>query len=614
MVGGEARAPVGAPSTGVVTFLFTDLVDSTKLLAALGEDAAERLRREYFALLRAAVEAARGEEIKNLGDGLMVAFASPVDALRCAVAIQRAVADRNTAGARSRLGVRVGLHAGEPMVEGGDYFGTPVVVAKRLCDRARGGQILASGLLAALAGSRDGVVFSDMGALTLKGLPDPVPAVAVSWQPAGTAPPSAGDPPGRPTLPPVRPRRRDAASPRPAPRGASLAGRTAELAVMQRQLAAAAAGELRCLLISGDAGVGKTRLARELLDTDSPGTLRLNARGYPLGATVAYGLWIEALEPLLDAMTAEEVLEVCGEYVDDLATVLRRPAAVRGAAPAGASPPRLAEAVTGVLDNLSQRATVVVVLDDLHLADPSSWEVLRRLARHCSRCPILVVGTVRPAELAQNAVAAHVQFELDQDGLLTRLDLSPLDSAGIGELVAGELGRPATPALVRWLAERSEGNPLFALGLLRALIDEKADLTHPQLRRLPEGLAERVRSRMGQFAEPLQRIMEFAAVAGRPLTFGELAALTGKDTDELAGQLGELVALRALVEDERGRDLTYAMSHSLIRDAVYQDIGGARRRVLHRQTGRVLAVAGRASEAGGRTALRRRHPSVRRGR
>lgn len=90
-----------------------------------------------------------------------------------------------------------------------------------------------------------------------------------------------------------------------------------------------------------------------------------------------------------------------------------------------------------VLGDLARRATVIVVLDDLHLADASSWETLRHLARAGARWPVLVVATVRPDELLRNDAAAHVQFELEQDGLLTRLPLAPLEPAGIA--LAGEI-------------------------------------------------------------------------------------------------------------------------------------------------------------------------------
>jgi class 3 adenylate cyclase len=175
-------APTAAgtpPATGVVTILFTDLAASTELLDRLGDESYEALRRTHFALLRAAVAEHGGEEVKSLGDGLMVVFPSTLSALRCAVAMQQAVRQHNEQHPETPLQVRIGLHAGEPIREEGDYFGTPVVVARRLCERAEGGQILASDLVRELAGTRAGVRFDLLGPLAVKGFTTPVPASAV---------------------------------------------------------------------------------------------------------------------------------------------------------------------------------------------------------------------------------------------------------------------------------------------------------------------------------------------------------------------------------------------------------------------------------------------------
>jgi predicted ATPase/class 3 adenylate cyclase/DNA-binding SARP family transcriptional activator len=174
----------------IVTLMFTDLVGSTELFARLGDDAAEDFRRTHFGLLRDAVARGGGQEVKNLGDGLMVVFGSAVDAVHCAVAIQRAVQEHNRSGNGTTFHVRIGLHAGEPVREEGDYFGMAVIVAKRLCDVASGGAILASGLVTGLVGSRGGLRFEPLTPQALKGVPEPVPAAAVAWQPPLAAEPA----------------------------------------------------------------------------------------------------------------------------------------------------------------------------------------------------------------------------------------------------------------------------------------------------------------------------------------------------------------------------------------------------------------------------------------
>ena len=138
---GEAPAPSTSVSNALenVAVLFTDIVSSTEMLDRLGDHAAHQLRRRHFGLLRGAIEAHGGNEVKNLGDGLMVVFASVRPAIACGLAMQRAVGRSD-----DPVELRVGIASGEAVHEDHDYFGRPVVVAKRLCDAAGAGELLVS--------------------------------------------------------------------------------------------------------------------------------------------------------------------------------------------------------------------------------------------------------------------------------------------------------------------------------------------------------------------------------------------------------------------------------------------------------------------------------------
>ena len=182
-----------SPSGGVVAILFTDLVGSTGVLERLGDVAAERVRRTYFRLLRDAVSRHSGQEVKSLGDGLMVVFGSAVEAVGCAVAVQDAVERHNRRHPDTVLWVRVGLHVGEPVRDERDFFGTAVVVAQRLCDRATGGQILASELVRGLVDPRGQYGFRSVGRLPLKGLSERVAAFEVVWAQSSPPPPVSQD-------------------------------------------------------------------------------------------------------------------------------------------------------------------------------------------------------------------------------------------------------------------------------------------------------------------------------------------------------------------------------------------------------------------------------------
>jgi DNA-binding NarL/FixJ family response regulator/class 3 adenylate cyclase len=171
-----------------VTILFTDLVGSSALFDRRGDDAADALRRAHFDVLRRAAAEHDGRVVKSTGDGLMVAFASTVAAVRCAVAMQRSTA------AHGDLELRIGLDAGEPLPEGDDLYGRPVIVASRLCDAAGPGGILASALVGQIAGPRVDVPMRPAGPARLRGIAGRVPTVQVDWAGQDGAGPEDGAP------------------------------------------------------------------------------------------------------------------------------------------------------------------------------------------------------------------------------------------------------------------------------------------------------------------------------------------------------------------------------------------------------------------------------------
>jgi DNA-binding CsgD family transcriptional regulator len=338
-------------------------------------------------------------------------------------------------------------------------------------------------------------------------------------------------------------------------RGPRFVGRSDELAVLEEELERARAGECRCVLVVGEPGVGKTRLAWELLDRHADQIVGLSARGYPMGTATPFGLWAEGLDPFLRGLSREELIRLCRGYLDDLAVLLHAVAAVRGSAP---------------------------------LTEPPRWRLLEAL---------LVVATGRPGSLREREVAAQVLIELTQDELIRRVELAPFKPGMVGELAEAVLERPAPRPLADWVAARSRGNAFYAIGLVRALAEEGADLTAPQLRRLPESVAQRVAVGIRRLGGPQRSVMELLAVLGRPVEFGTLSLVAGLSAEELGPVLTELAATETVAEDERAGVLSYEIHHPLTREAIYQGLGGARRRVLHTQLARALLKAGRVAEA-----------------
>jgi class 3 adenylate cyclase len=182
---GEAAARVGeAPEPGAFrTVLFTDVEGSTSLTQRLGDARARAVLREHERIVREALRAHSGSEVKSLGDGFMASFSSATRALECAIAMQRAFAEHNEA-AQEPVRVRVGLNAGEPIAEDEDLFGTAVNMAARIAAQAEGGEILVANVVRELAAGK-GFLFSDRGDVALRGFEDPVRLYEARWKEGG---------------------------------------------------------------------------------------------------------------------------------------------------------------------------------------------------------------------------------------------------------------------------------------------------------------------------------------------------------------------------------------------------------------------------------------------
>ncbi len=177
----EAAAGAEPPEAGAFrTVLFTDVEGSTALTGRLGDAKAREVMREHERMVREALKAHGGSEVKTLGDGFMASFSSATKALECAVAVQRAFAEHNES-AEEPIRVRVGLNAGEPIAEDEDLFGTAVNEAARITAVAQGGEILVANVVRELAKGKD-FLFADRGETSLRGFEDPVRLFEVRWR------------------------------------------------------------------------------------------------------------------------------------------------------------------------------------------------------------------------------------------------------------------------------------------------------------------------------------------------------------------------------------------------------------------------------------------------
>lgn len=163
--------------------MFTDLKDSTQIAVRLGDEKALHLLRVHNSMIREAMRKWNGREVKTTGDGFMLCFDDAVEALDCAVEIQNAFAEYNEMYPLEKLYVRIGVAAGEPIEEKGDFFGTAVILASRLCAQAKAGGVLVTEVVRnEIKDQTAGLVFTSGGKLSLKGFDQPVDAYEVGWE------------------------------------------------------------------------------------------------------------------------------------------------------------------------------------------------------------------------------------------------------------------------------------------------------------------------------------------------------------------------------------------------------------------------------------------------
>jgi class 3 adenylate cyclase len=180
---GAVLLPGGAADArdpGIRTVLFTDIVESTSLTQTLGDDVAMELLQIHDSVVRDALKALNGREVKHTGDGIMASFVSAAAAVRCAAQIQRELAQRAGEQSNHPVRVRIGGAAGEPVEHGNDIFGSTVQLAARLCSHAEPEQIVVSSVVADLCIGK-GLTFRALGEVSLKGFDQPVHAHSVEW-------------------------------------------------------------------------------------------------------------------------------------------------------------------------------------------------------------------------------------------------------------------------------------------------------------------------------------------------------------------------------------------------------------------------------------------------
>jgi class 3 adenylate cyclase/tetratricopeptide (TPR) repeat protein len=562
-----------------VTVLFSDLIDSTPLGEQLETETYRRVISRYFVEVSRVLEHHGGTVEKFIGDAVMAAFGIPVahedDALRAvraAAELREALARLNeelSAEYGIELATRMGINTGEVVAgdptEGHAFAtGEAVAVAQRLEAAASSGEILIGEATHRLV--RDAVLVEPLEPLAVKGRTEPVTAWRLLAVVAGA---------------PAFARRLDS----------PLVGRERELTLL-RQAFRRAVDERACHLFTvlGAAGVGKSRLVKELLST-------LGEEGqFLIGRCVPYGEGI-TFWPLRDVIRQAAVItptlpyqEARGRLADLLASgpaadvVVDHLAAVTGLAEGDPTSEEIFWAVRKLFETLAQERPIIAAFDDLQWAEPTFLDLLDHLADWTRNAPVLLVSLARPELLDERPTWGGGKPNASS------ILLEPLKDDHVDRLIENLLGGDVDEDVRLNLRKAGEGNPLFLEELLAMLIEaghlgERDGAWHAvgdvAGASTPPTIQALLAARLDQLAPQERAVLERAAVIGRLFSRETLAALT--EEGELDAQLERLVHKDLVRADQASvsSEEAYRFRHILIRDAAYHGIPKETRAELH---------------------------------
>lgn len=553
--------------SGTVTFLFTDLVNSTEHLQNVGDEAGQHLFRAHHKLLSDAVNSAGGQELQWLGDGVLAVFSSAAEAVRCAIQVQQ-TARRPSAGAR--FGIRIGIHAGEALRREDGFFGTPVVAARRLCDRATTGQILCSRLVADLLSARNVFNIRDVGTLELKGLNQPMAACEVLYE--------RNDPTALLNRTP-------------------FVGRAQQMKRLMAKLEVACNGRGTVVMLAGEPGIGKTRMLEEFTDqARQRRVIVLRGACYDGEFQPPYGPFAEALVAYANEASPEELKAVLSDSAPTIARIA--PALRRHLSQLPDPPPldkdeerfRLLDAVAQSLIALSRISPLVLIADDLHWADKGTVAMLSHLAHFVSAHPILLIGAYRDAEVGRHHPLSAALASIRRLRDFESIQLKGLQGPEVAEMLGMIADQDAPEALVKTISAETDGNPFFIREVLLNLVEEGKILRNGEgwkssvnieALRIPEGVREVISRRILRLSDEARNLLTVGAAFKGAFSFDVAAEVAGLD---------EAVALSAADEALDAQLLrsgsavdTFDFTHALIRHTLYSELSPPRRVRLHRQ-------------------------------
>ncbi len=599
---GQCGAPWSARPQGKdsaehrqLTIIFSDIADSTHLTDTLGAESFREMLRDYRERAARCFRKFDGYIANYFGDGTLVYFGYPNAheddawrAVQASLELQGSLREANRAYLQEHgvdLRVRVAVHTGtvvagdirsESASETMAIIGNAPNIAARLQELGEPGTVTISDATYRLVQHAFGC--RPLGEVALKGLSRPVAIFRVDgptkWRSRWT----------------------------PREQGAPMVGRRQPVRALAAAWERAEAGSGGVVLISGEAGVGKTRLVAELTSGMVKRTARRiiwrcsplheNTALHPFMQYLSFALGITEMQSAGEKFGRLERAfgsdEAAREYIALLAPLLGLVLPPARYQPLGLSPQqereRLHRTLIEWLPQAARERPVLLVVEDVHWADPSTLELLSKAAAHIGDARVLIVLTSRSGG---NGSAAWLEPVDPHTIALARLDDG--EAQAMIRLLAQ--GHGLTDATIRTLIAKTDGVPLFIEEMTRAVIEaERTDPggQPPQHFTVPSTLQESLAGRIDRAAVD-RRILQLSATLGREFSFDVLAAVCAADQRRLRGELDKLVSAGLLQPAHAAGSVRYTFRHALIQDAIYQFQLSGQRQSNHEHIAHVLA-------------------------
>ena len=596
----ETLVPSGeeAAERRQLTVMFCDLVGSTELSQRLDPEELREVMRGYHNAVARTITAHQGHVAKLLGDGVLAYFGWPnahedqvEQAVHAALAAAKAVGEIESAGEplAARAGIAtgqvvIGDMIGEAVHERGAVAGETPNLAARLQDLAQPGEVVINDATRRLTGGS--FVLEDGGTHQLKGFADP----ATVWRVTGV----------------VRTGSRFEVAHYAGL--TELVGRTHEIGLLLDRWGRALGGEGQVVLVSGEAGIGKSRILREFTtQLASNGHLMLRYQCSTHEVNAAFHPFVNEIETTADLQTDDpaekrrdkldahlaSVFGDPGEAAPLIATLLSLP--LEGYPLLDMAPQRHKQrTVTALVERiamLSRQLPVVMIVEDIHWIDASSLEMLDALVERMQDLPVFVVMTYRPEFVPQWGGHGHVTLHS-----LNRLGRN--DGRAIAERITG--GKALPDEVLSRILEQTDGIPLYVEELTKTVLEasfleEQADryvLNGPlPTVEIPATLHDSLMARLDRLA-PVKRVIQAAACIGREFGAGLLAAALPMGPAELENALGQLLAAQLIFRHGDAESATYIFKHALVQDAAYASLLAATQRSIHERLALALEQTG----------------------